>query len=77
MSDAPEKGSNHTIEFQCPFCGGLVSAGAPPDSHPYIVHAVPTCVRFDSLEPDEYMAAANDRVRLMTAPRRGGGQVPS
>lgn len=69
---AAAKESNHTFDFLCPFCGGHVSVGAPPDGVPWIIHAVPTCGRFDALEPDEFMAAVNDRFMIdsLNRPKR-------
>ncbi len=51
------------IIFKCPFCGGEVRAGSTP--HPYAMHARPTCIRFNELEPDNFLKAV--RLRLGVA----------
>jgi hypothetical protein len=44
------------IDFLCPFCKGKCFAALEPLS---VVHLVPTCPRFDELEPDEFLDEVN------------------
>jgi len=47
------------VSFVCPFCGAVASAVEQESGEPGIVHPVPMCVRFEAMEPDEYMRAVN------------------
>lgn len=44
------------VEFKCPFCGGKVAATKEKGS---VVHTVPTCKKFDDLDPIDFMHACN------------------
>ena len=47
------------VSFLCPFCGCSVEAGVNSATDmPTVLHMLPTCARFDELEPDEFLAAA-------------------
>ena len=47
--------------FQCPFCTGTFSVSNPPelDKAPAILHTLPTCKEYDSLE------TLDDAIRYM------------
>lgn len=50
--------NENNFEFICPFCGQPCRVILEP---PQVLHATPTCAKFDRLEPDEYLVAVNDK----------------
>lgn len=57
------------VTLKCPFCKGVVSAdrgseeGELPEREPGVVHTMPTCSKFDELEPDAFLLAVNTELR--------------
>jgi hypothetical protein len=54
------------LNFSCPFCSKRCSVDRAQRS---IVHELPTCEKFDKLEPDEFLVAVN----VAFANKRGVG----
>jgi hypothetical protein len=53
--------------FVCPFCKGKVHVDVSDD--PGLIHELPTCQRFDLLEPDAFLEAVNNE-QAVTAEAR-------
>jgi hypothetical protein len=50
------------VRFKCPFCKGDASAVETASGIPGVMHTMPTCEKFDELEPDDYLHAVNARM---------------
>jgi len=52
------------LEFDAPcvFCGHVISIGAEMggSGKPFIAHGIPTCAKYDTLPPDEFLKACNE-----------------
>jgi hypothetical protein len=46
------------INFKCPFCGRDVTIGKLPDDLIAITHVLPICVKFEELEPSDFIHQA-------------------
>jgi hypothetical protein len=55
------------VKFLCPFCNMRCFATVNPE--PSVIHELPMCKTFDSLEPDAFIAAVN----VAIATKRGVG----
>lgn len=55
------------VDFVCPFCGKQCAAESGLEQA--VTHALPMCAKFESLEPDAFIAAVN----VAIATKRGVG----
>ena len=51
----------------CPFCGlGLAASLNPIDGRPDgLIHALPICATFDSMDPEKFISAAREKLESM------------
>lgn len=57
------------VDFYCPFCGRVVvvMAAAAGDGEPdSVAHGAPPCLRFQALDPLEYLKAVNSMMAGMS-----------
>jgi hypothetical protein len=46
---------------RCPFCGGDLAATILGSPDPGVIHSLPTCEKFDALEPIAFLRACRER----------------
>lgn len=47
------------LEFPCGFCGGTLTAGVAEGDVPMIIHTMPMCTEFETIEEPTAFLAAN------------------
>jgi len=59
----PEDEIVEMVDFSCPFCNQIVSAGVHANDKSFLAHGIPMCKEFDTMEPDEFLQRCNELAR--------------